>query len=195
MQLGFMPRLSTIPALLIWLVLLALTAALLYYNGRNLICPCGTVKFLDFSRNAAEDSQHILDYYSFTHITHGLIFYFVIWLVGRGRIPFLWGLLLATVIEGGWELFENSQYIITKYQGTGISEHYNGDSIINAVGDIVVMTVGFVIASLLPAWASVALLIAVEVVLAWLIRDNLTLNIISLTRPIPAISQWQEGGK
>jgi hypothetical protein len=190
-----MQRLSTIPALLIALVILAITAALLYAAGRSLICPCGTVKLFAFASNPAEDSQHIFDWYTFSHILHGLIFYFVIWLVGRGRVPFTVGILIALVIEGGWELFENSSYIINRYQSQSISEHYNGDSVINSVGDILTMAFGFFLASLLPVIASIAVLIGVEVWMAWMIRDNLTLNIISLIHPIASISQWQEGRK
>jgi hypothetical protein len=190
-----MSRLTTIPALLIGLGILAITAGLLYAAGRSPICPCGTVKLFDFVPKAAEDSQHIFDWYTFSHILHGLIFYFFIWLIGRGRVPFLVGILIALVLESGWELFENSQYIINRYQSQSISEHYNGDSILNAIGDILTMAAGFFLASLLPVLASIALLIGIEVWMAWMIRDNLTLNIISLTHPIPAITEWQEGRK
>ena len=190
-----MRRLTTIPALLIGLGILAVTAALLYASGRSLICPCGTVKLFDFVPKLGEDSQHLIDWYTFSHVLHGLIFYFAIWLVGRGRVPFTIGILIALVIEGGWELFENSQYIINRYQSQSISEQYNGDSVINAVGDILTMAFGYFLASRLPVLASVALLIGIEVWMAWAIRDNLTLNIISLTRPIPAITEWQEGRK
>lgn len=190
-----MSRLTTIPALLIGLAILAITAGLLYAAGRSPICPCGTVKLFDFVPKAAEDSQHIFDWYTFSHILHGLIFYFAIWLVGRGRVPFTVGILIALVLESGWELFENSQYIINRYQSQSISEHYNGDSILNAIGDILTMAAGFFLASLLPVLASIALLIGIEVWMAWMIRDNLTLNIISLTHPIPSITEWQEGRK
>ena len=190
-----MRRLTTIPALLIGLGLIALSAALLYAAGRSLICPCGTVKLFDFVPKTAEDSQHIFDWYTFSHVLHGLIFYFAIWLIGRGRVPFAVGILIAIALEGGWELFENSQYIIDRYQSQTISEHYNGDSVINSVGDILTMAFGFFLASRLPVVASIVVLIGVELGMAWMIRDNLTLNIISLTHPIASISQWQEGRK
>lgn len=190
-----MHRLTTIPALLIGFAILAVTAGLLYAAGRSPICPCGTVKFFDLVPKAGEDSQHIFDWYTFSHILHGLIFYFAIWLVGRGRVPFAVGILVALVLESGWELFENSQYIINRYQSQSIYEQYNGDSIINSVGDILTMAFGYFVASRIPVLASIALLIGVEVWMAWMIRDNLTLNIISLTHPIASISQWQEGRK
>lgn len=190
-----MRRLTPTPALLIWLGIIAITAGLLYASGRSLICPCGTVKFFDVAGKAGQDSQHLLDWYSFSHVLHGLLFYFAIWLVGRGRVPFLWGILIATALEGGWELFENSRYIIERYQSTEVSANYNGDSVINSMADIVTMTFGYLLAARLPVWASVALLIGVEVWMAWLIRDNLTVNIINLVHPIEWITQWQEAGK
>jgi hypothetical protein len=179
---------------LIWAVLIAATAGLLYYNGRSLICPCGTVEFYAFNRGSGHDSQHFLDIYAFSHILHGLLFYLAIWIVGRGRVPLLWALLIATALEGAWELFENSQYIINRYKGAGF-ETYNGDSVINVVGDIITMTIGFLIAAFVPVWVSVLVFFGVEIGMALYIRDNLILNIISLTHPIDWITQWQEGGK
>jgi hypothetical protein len=190
-----MRRLTPIPALLIRLAIIALAAGLLYASGRSLICPCGTVKLFDFVPKPGEDSQHLFDWYTFSHVLHGLIFYFAIWLAGRGRVPFAVGILIAMVIESGWEIFENSQYIINRYQSQSISEQYNGDSVINSVVDILTMAFGFFLASVLPVLASIALLIGVEIWMAWMIRDNLTLNIISLTHPIEWITQWQEGRK
>ena len=190
-----MRRLTIIPALLIGLGIIALTAGLLYASGRSLICPCGTLKLFDLVPKTGEDSQHILDWYTLSHVLHGLLFYVAIWLAGRGRVPFAAGILIAIVLEGGWELFENSRAIIDRYQSQSVSEQYNGDSVINSVGDIVTMAFGFFLAARLPVLASIALLIGVEAWMAWMIRDNLTLNIISLTHPIEWIAQWQEGRK
>jgi hypothetical protein len=188
-----MSRLTPIPAAILWAVIVAITAGLHYYNGRSPICPCGTVQFIQWTRIAGQDSQQILDVYSFTHVLHGLLFYFLIWLIGRGKVPFLAGILIAAVLEGGWELFENSAYIINKYQ-SGIATDYKGDSIINSVGDVVAMSFGFYLASLIPAWLSVVVFIVTEAVLAYTIRDNLILNVIGLTHPIDVISDWQDQG-
>lgn len=190
-----MRKLSPLVAFVIWLGGVALLAGLLYYNGRSPICACGTVKFFDVGGFAGEDSQHIFDWYSFSHILHGLIFYFFIWLIGRGRVSLAAGLLIATAIEGAWELFENSAYIIQKYKDTAVTASYNGDSIINSVADLLVMVAGFFLAAWLPVWASILLLVGIEVWMAWLIRDNLTTNIINLTYPIEWVTKWQEGGK
>ncbi|HEY7644554.1 MAG TPA: DUF2585 family protein [Hyphomicrobiales bacterium] len=189
-----MSRLTIIPAAIIWLLILAVTGGLLYYNGRSPICPCGTVQLIQWTRVSGQDSQQIFDVYSFTHVLHGLLFYFLIWLVGRGRVPFLVGILLAAAMEGGWELFENSAYIINKYQ-SGIATDYKGDSIINSLGDVVTASFGFFLASLIPAWLSVVVFIVTEAVLAYTIRDNLILNVITLTYPIESISNWQDQGQ
>lgn len=188
-----MRRLTTLPTLLIGLGIMAVTAGLLYASGRSLICPCGTIKLFDFHPAVGQESQQFIDWYTFTHLLHGLLLYFAIWLVGRGRLPFAAAILIALVIEGGWELFENSDYIIKRYQTQSISVHYDGDSVLNSMSDILTMSLGFFLASRLPVLASVALFIAVEVALGWILRDNLTLNIISLVHPIEWITQWQEG--
>ena len=101
-------------------------------------------------------------------------------------------LVIAVLLESGWELFENSNYLVERYRAAGVD--YSGDSIVNSIGDIVAMMTGFLIASRVPAWVSVVLLIATEVIVAMLIRDNLLLNIINLIHPIAWITKWQEGG-
>ncbi len=146
------------------------------------ICACGTVKLWYGGLNTSEGSQHLTDWYSWTHIEHGLIFYLVLWLVAR-RVPLSWRFVAAVVIEVAWEIVENSPWIIDRYRAETISLNYFGDSIVNSLGDVLSMMLGFLIAWRLPAWFSIAFALAVEVVLAVLIRDNLTLNVIMLLYP------------
>ncbi|HET7156349.1 MAG TPA: DUF2585 domain-containing protein [Hyphomicrobiaceae bacterium] len=188
------PRLSFPVALLLSLGIIIAIVALMFWMGRLPICKCGYVKLWHGGRGDSEISQHLADWYTYSHVLHGVIFYFLLWLVFRGRLSVGARLVLATLIEGAWEIFENTPFIINRYRTQTISRDYFGDTIINSVGDILAMIVGFLIASRLPAWVTVFLLIATELVLLYLIRDNLLLNIIMLVYPLEWIKQWQAGG-
>lgn len=178
-------------ALLIALGIVAALAALMFWMGRLPICKCGYIKLWHGGRGDSEISQHLTDWYTYSHVLHGLIFYCVLWYVFRGRLSVAARLVIATLIEGAWELFENTPFIINRYRTQTISRDYFGDTIINSVGDMLAMIVGFLLAARLPPWVTVFLLIVTEVVLLYLIRDNLLLNTIMLIYPLEWIKQWQ----
>ena len=181
-------------ALLVALGITAALAALMFWMGRLPICKCGYIKLWHGGRGDSEISQHLTDWYTYSHVLHGLIFYCVLWYVFRGRLSVAARLVIATLIEGAWELFENTPFIINRYRTQTISRDYFGDTIINTVGDMLAMIVGFLLAARLPPWVTVFLLIATEVVLLYLIRDNLLLNTIMLIYPLEWIKQWQMAG-
>ena len=179
------PRTTAVLALLI----LAGSAAILLAMGRPPICTCGHVALWHGALDAG-NSQHLLDWYSPSHLIHGLLFYAAGWLVLR-RLPLGVRFLMAVIVEAGWELIENSPMIIDRYRTATMALGYSGDSVLNSLSDISCMMLGFLIARRLPLWASIFLAIALELLALAVIRDNLTLNVLMLLRPIDAIRHWQ----
>jgi hypothetical protein len=180
----------TLKSLLPALAIIAATAAIERINGRIYICKCGFVKLWEGAVNSPGNSQHIADWYSLSHIIHGFLFYGLTHLIMR-RASMAWRLGIATLIECSWEIFENSAFIINRYRESTISLDYFGDSILNSMCDVGFMILGFIVASRLPTRATIAAAIAMELLALYVIRDNLTLNVVMLLHPIEAIKNWQ----
>ena len=177
---------------LITALIVALAAAYLLWIGREPICKCGDIKLWHGTVVSSENSQHISDWYTPSHIIHGFIFFGLLWLVAR-RLSFGWRLAIATAIEALWEIVENSDAVIERYRSVTISLDYYGDSVLNVVADIAAMIIGFFLASRLPVWATVALAVLFEATTIWLIRDGLALNILMLLWPLDSVAAWQAG--
>jgi hypothetical protein len=179
--------------LLIVVGFVTLQAVALLAMGQPPICTCGTVRLWMGDVHSSENSQQFADWYSYTHIVHGFFLYLLLWLVAR-RLPFGLRLALAIGLEAGWEIVENTPFVIERYRQLALAQGYIGDSVINSVGDSVAAAFGFMLARMLPVWTSAALVIAMELFVGYMIHDNLTLNIIQLIHPNGAISLWQSGG-
>ena len=162
--------------------------------GHPLICKCGTVKLWHFDVASAENSQHLIDWYTPSHLIHGFLFYWALWLLSR-FLPLSFGmrLVLAVAIEASWEVVENTDFVINHYREMTISLDYYGDSVINSVSDIAFMVLGFFMAAYLPVWLTVTIAVALELFVGIMIRDNLTLNVLMFLWPLDSVLNWQQG--
>ena len=174
------------------LLVVAAGAVALLAMGRAPICTCGEIDLWIGARDSAKTSQMLSDWYSFSHVVHGLLFYAGLWLVARGWAV-EWRFVAALLIEAGWEVIENTPMGIDRYRQTTAALGYSGDSVLNSVSDMLMMAAGFLAARRLPLWASVLLLLALELAPLLVIRDNLTLNIWNLVAPNQAVAAWQAG--
>ncbi|MBU2327548.1 MAG: DUF2585 domain-containing protein [Alphaproteobacteria bacterium] len=161
-----------------------------YLMGRLWICECGYVKLFEPGVNTPGNSQHLFDWYTPSHIIHGFLFYGLGWLIMRKK-PIAAKLALAALIEAAWEILENSPLVIDRYRTATMAVGYSGDSILNSGMDMVAMIAGFFFAARVPIWLTVVIALAFEAVTAFVIRDNLTLNVVMLVWPIEVVKTWQ----
>ena len=176
--------------LFLTIVIVAIAAAILLAMGRPPICTCGTIALWEPAADSPRTSQMLSDWYSPSHIIHGLLFYGLLWLLFR-RWPVERRFIAALLIETAWELVENTPLVIDRYREATAALGYTGDSVINSMSDIAMMGLGFWLARRLPVWVSVALIIILEIAALIVIRDNLTLNVLMLLAPSDAIRAWQ----
>jgi hypothetical protein len=172
-------------------IFLACQIAILLAMGRPPICTCGTIRLWEGSPLSPETSQQLFDWYTFSHIVHGFLFYGAIWLVFRGRITVWQALLIAMAVEIGWEILENTPWVIEAYRQQALAQGYVGDSTLNSVFDTFSMMAGFALARFIPVWLSVVAVLLLELSAAYAIHDNLTLNVLNFIHPFDFITHWQ----
>lgn len=172
---------TSIALMIIWLRL----------DGRVWWCKLGGYAiYVNEAWNSSHTSQHFLDPYTFTHVLHGVMFFWLINILFR-KYSFSWQLFAAVFVECAWEVLENSDFIIEKYRKNTASLDYFGDSIFNSVGDVLACACGFIVAYKLGVRRSLLFFLIVELFLIFWIRDSLLINILMLIYPIDAIKTWQ----
>lgn len=186
------PRLISVAALGLLVAVLAVQGTLLHLAGQPTICTCGVVRLWTGDVRGPENSQQFSDWYTFSHIIHGMIFYALTRIL-LPKLPLLGCFAIALGIEAAWELVENSPMVIERYRAQALAQGYSGDSVLNSLSDTVAMAGGFLAARLLPTRATIAVALAFEIFTAVTIRDNLTLNVVQLIHPVEAIAAWQGG--
>lgn len=185
-----MKKLTPSKTVILALVLLVFQVVALFILGQPWICECGYIKLWEGVVNSIGNSQHLSDWYTFSHIIHGVIFYYILGLLFP-RMSVALRLLIAMGIEIGWEISENTPWVINKYREQALAQGYVGDSILNSVSDTVAMIVGFLLSYKLPTWVSVLLVIVFELFVGYLIHDGLMLNILNFVYPMDAVTLWQ----
>ena len=171
------------------LIIVMIFVGILFWMGRIPFCECG-LNLWTWSAWSSATSQHFGDPYSFSHILHGIIFFAGLWFL-RKKLSLRLRFTIAVLIEIVWEIFENSSFIINRYRTATASLDYFGDSVLNATGDLLFAMLGFWIAWKLPWKWTLAIVVLIELIMLYLMRDNLTLNVIMLISPIDAIKEWQ----
>jgi hypothetical protein len=188
---GAMNGLASLPRRTWWIaacVVVIAHVAILAAMGRMPIAASGEIRLWSM----APSSQQLFDWYTPSHVIHGFLFYALLFLCAR-RLPIGARFGLALLLECGWEVVENTDFVINRYRDGTASPDYDGDTVLNSVSDVGAMAAGFLLARRLPVWTTVALAVFLELLTLWLVRDNLALNVIMLLVPIEAIKQWQLG--
>jgi len=159
--------------------------------GQPPICTCGEIKLWVGSIFDGGNSQHIADWYTLSHILHGVL----IALLGRLVFPRLsYEVLLVTAIVTGigWELIEHTDFVLDAFRATTINAGYHGDSVLNSVADYIWMMGGFYAAYAMRTANVVAMVAALELSAAFVARDSLTLSTLMLLYPLDAVESWQQ---
>jgi Protein of unknown function (DUF2585) len=182
-------------AIAFWVVILMLVgqAATLWYFGQPFFCECGEIKVWEGDVSSSGNSQQLADWYTFSHVIHGILFFWFLSIFAR-RIPVVYRLLIALGIEVAWEVVENTPWLINHYRQQALAAGYSGDSIFNSLSDSLAMIIGFIIAWRVPVLFSIAFVIIAELYVGSMIRDGLMLNIVNLIYPFEFIREWQMGG-
>lgn len=171
-------------------LVLLLQVFLLHAQGRLFFCGCGYFQIWIGDTCSSNNSQQLFDPYSFTHVLHGFLLCWLIALLFR-RFSSGWQIWLALLLESAWEVFENTSFVINKYRTETAALGYQGDTVVNSLGDLACALAGILVARQLGLKRSLILFVLIELILILWIHDSLLLQILMLVRPAPAIKSWQ----
>jgi uncharacterized membrane protein len=171
-------------------LVLVLMIFLLREQGRTVLCSCGYFAIWIGDTCSSSNSQQLFDPYSFTHLLHGFLLFWLVALLFR-RLSSGWQIWLALLLESAWEVFENTSFVINKYRTETAALGYTGDTVVNSLGDLACALLGFLIARQLGVRRSLILFVLIELILIFWIHDGLLLQILMLVRPVAAIKSWQ----
>lgn len=178
--------------LVIVALILAVQGIVIASFGQPVVCPCGVIKIWESSVTGVGNNQQMFDWYTFSHIIHGFLFYLLLWALFP-KMPIVYRLFIAMGIEVGWEMLENTPWTIAHYREQPLAANYAGDSVLNSLLDTFSMICGFFLARRLPVWSVILLILIMELGVAFVIRDNLTLNVLNFFHQFNFISAWQSG--
>lgn len=181
---------GTLASIVVIFAVILVMGVALWVEGRLLICACGEFKIWITDTCSSNNSQHLFDPYSFTHILHGFLLFWLVLLLFRNIAP-VWQLCIALALEAAWEVFENTPFVIDHYRTETAALGYQGDTIVNAYGDLACAWIGFLVARKLGIWKSIAVFLLIELVLVIWIKDGLLLQILMLIFPVQTIKLWQ----
>lgn len=189
---GMNPAAWPLPARILALLATGIVVqiAALHAMGQPPICTCGIIRLWQGDVLGPENSQQLTDWYTPSHIIHGLLFSLGLKALFP-RLSLVKAFAIALCLEITWELIENSPPMIARYRQQALAQGYSGDSILNSVSDVLACTTGFFVARAIPVKFTLALILAAELFTGYMIRDNLSLNIIQLVHPVAALSHWQ----
>jgi hypothetical protein len=186
------PALPTSAYVAIAAGIVGLSAILLAAMGRPFACPCGEVLPWYGAAGGRGNSQHLADWYSLLHLTHGALNWLVFYLTSR-HWPYGWLVVMGVLMAAGWEIAENTPWVIDSFGPAPSGATYQGDSILNSLSDLLFATAGYVAAMHLDWKRIAALVIAIELLVGVAVRDGILLGSLGMVAPVPAITEWQRG--
>lgn len=180
---------------LIWysllsLLLVGLMGAMELWLGRNLACPCGIKLWHSVISNYG-NSQHLFDWYSMVHVLHGLAYYWLVTLFDRkNKLSIIQKFVIAVFLSCAFEVIENTKWIIAAYRSHYSTFHYTGDSVVNSIGDVISVSIGFWVTTKAKLWMSITFFCVDVILIVYALNTVITSNTIIILDKIQHMKFW-----